>query len=122
MFNIKWIRNHPEAFDEGLTKRGLGPESSLILELDRGLRACQTTLQDAKARRNAASKGIGAAKGRGETADSLIAEVATLKSAIQDGEDGERRFAGELQDLLSGLPNLAAADVPVGPDESANVE
>ena len=122
MFDIKWIRDHPEAFDEGLTKRGLDAASVKVLDLDKRLRACQTALQEIKAQRNAASKDIGAAKGRGEDADSLIGEVATLKSAIQAGEDDERRLAGELDDLLAQFPNLADKDVPVGPDESANVE
>ena len=122
MFDIKWIRDHPEAFDEGLAKRGLDPASSLVLDLDKRLRTCQTDLQEIKAQRNAASKDIGAAKGRGEDADSLIGEVAVLKSAIQAGEDDERRLAGELDDLLAQFPNLADKDVPVGPDESASVE
>ncbi len=122
MFDIKWIRDHPEAFDEGLAKRGLDPASSLVLDLDKRLRDCQTTLQRAKADRNAANTEIGAIKSRGENADSEIAEVATLKSAIQDGEDDVRQLAGELADLLAQFPNLADKDVPVGPDERSNVE
>ena len=120
MFDIKWIRDHPEAFDEGLAKRGLDPASSLVLDLDKRLRGCQTALQRAKADRNTANTEIGAIKSRGENAVSEIAQVATLKSAIQDGEDDERRLAGELDDLLAQFPNLPDEDVPVGPDESAN--
>ena len=122
MFDIKWIRDHPEAFDEGLAKRGLDPATSLVLDLDKRLRDCQTTLQRAKADRNAANTEIGAIKTRGENADSEIAEVATLKSAIQVGEDDVRQLAGELADLLAQFPNLADKDVPVGPDERSNVE
>ena len=95
-----------------------------ILELDRRLRAAQTSGQEALAKRNAASKAIGAAMGRKDQAeaDRLKAEVETLKGEIAAFEAEEASVGRELKDLLAGLKNLAATDVPDGEDESGNVE
>jgi seryl-tRNA synthetase len=81
-------------------------------------------LQEQQARRNAASKEIGKAKQAKDEAEAkrLMDEVAGLKATIQDGEDKEREQDKALHDLLAGIPNMPADDVPVGPDESANVE
>ena len=61
MFDLKWIREAPEAFDEGLKRRGLEPLSARVLELDSEHRAALTSLQEMQARRNEASKAIGEA-------------------------------------------------------------
>ncbi|MEE9590195.1 MAG: serine--tRNA ligase, partial [Hyphomicrobiaceae bacterium] len=123
MFDIKWIRENPEAFDGGLAMRGLGARASAILEIDEARRSRVTALQDAQARRNAASKEIGKAKASGDekAATSLIAEVGELKSLIQAGEEDERRLTAQLNEELSSLPNLPLDDVPVGEDESDNL-
>jgi seryl-tRNA synthetase len=95
--DLKWIRDNPDAFDEGLTKRGLEPQAQEILTLDEARRLAVTQLQDLQARRNAASKEIGKAKGKGgdpAKAEQLMAEVAKIKELIQSGEDGERQRDG----------------------------
>ncbi|HYK80758.1 MAG TPA: serine--tRNA ligase, partial [Micropepsaceae bacterium] len=124
MHDIKSIRDDPQAFDEGLKRRGLAPMSADILKADGELRAVLTRLQQAQARRNEASKLIGHAKAKKDEAQvsALMAEVAGLKDEIQKGEEGERRLKEQLDKKLAEIPNLPAADVPVGPDESANVE
>ncbi len=122
MLDVKTVRDHPEAFDAGLAKRGLEPYAAAILDIDTRLRACQTELQDMQARRNQASKDIGAAKSRGADTGPAVADVAELKGRIQEGEERARTLSAELDTLLSGLPNLPADDVPVGADESANEE
>ena len=124
MFDLRWIRDNPDAFDRGLARRGAASASVRILELDAQGRAVQTELQALQSRRNAASKDIGKAMtdGRADEAAALKAEVAAIKSAAQDLEPRERALAGELDALLSGLPNILADDVPDGPDESTNVE
>lgn len=123
MFDIKLIRDNPDLFDAGLARRGLGAQSGAILELDAKRREIVAATQEAQSRRNAASKQIGAAKGKGdnETADALMAEVAELKTKIQEGEEEERRLDKELLDMLAVIPNLPLADVPDGADEDANV-
>ncbi len=124
MFDIKWIRDNPAAFDAGLKKRGLAPLSAELIALDEERRAHVTKLQEAQARRNAASKEIGAAKAAKDEAkaNALMAEVATLKDVLAKGEEVERELDGKLRDALSVIPNLPLDDVPVGKDEKDNVE
>ncbi len=124
MFDIKWIRDNPEAFDAGLRRRGLAPQAAALIALDDKRRATLTTLQEAQSRRNAASKEIGKAKGAKDeaTASRLMAEVAELKETIAKGEDDERKLDAEMKAALEVIPNLPLADVPDGGDETGNVE
>lgn len=122
MHDIRWIREHPQDFDAGLKARGLTPESETVLALDKALRAAQTNFQTAQARRNEVSKQIGQLKRQGQDASGLMAEVETLKATIAGAEDAEKARAAELEQILAGLPNVPAADVPAGADESANQE
>ena len=124
MFDIKWIRDNPEAFDTGLRRRGLAPQAAALIALDDKRRATLTTLQEAQSRRNAASKEIGKAKGAKDeaTASRLMAEVAELKETIAKGEDDERKLDAEIKAALEVIPNLPLADIPDGKDESGNVE
>ncbi|PPR20338.1 MAG: Serine--tRNA ligase [Alphaproteobacteria bacterium MarineAlpha10_Bin2] len=122
MFDIKWIRDNPEAFDAGLGKRGLAPLAAQMIALDSNRRAAQTTLQDLQRRRNEASKAIGAAKSRGEDAAAEMAEVQGLKEAFQKLEAEEREHAQALNTALAAYPNTPNEDVPEGADEAANVE
>lgn len=124
MHDIRLIRENPAEFDAGLARRGLPPSAERILAADAARRDLLTRMQDAQARRNEASKAIGAAMGRKDlaTAEALKAEVAALKDSLPAQEEDERRLTAELNALLSGLPNLPAADVPEGEDEVGNVE
>jgi seryl-tRNA synthetase len=121
MFDLKWIRECPDDFDAALARRGMEPQSGIVLDLDRRRREAQSGLQDMQTRRNEASKAIGEAKRRGEDAAELMAEMTALKDRASEAEAAERALGAELDNLLSGLPNTPAADVPDGPDESANV-
>ena len=124
MHDIRLIRDNPQAFDAGLARRGLEPLSAEILAMDASLRALQTDMQGALARRNEASKLIGQAMAQGDKdrAEALKAEVADLKIALPAQETAEREQLAALQDRLAALPNLPAADVPEGEDEDGNVE
>jgi seryl-tRNA synthetase len=122
MHDIRWIRDNADAFDAGLARRGLDPVSATVLDVDVRHRAAQTKVQEAKNRRNQASKEIGAAKGRGEDAEALVAEVGELKTVIRNGEEEERGLGAEIEELLSALSNLPGRDVPDGLGESDNVE
>ncbi|MDP6786750.1 MAG: serine--tRNA ligase [Rhodospirillales bacterium] len=122
MFDIKWIRENPDAFDDGLGRRSLEPAAAELMALDGTRREAQTAAQEIQAGRNALSKEIGAAKAKGEDAAALIAEVSHSKKEQGEAEERARAAAEDLDRVLSGLPNLPADDVPVGPDEAANVE
>lgn len=124
MLDIKWIRENPEALDAALAKRGAEAHSAQLIELDEARRSHVGQLQALQERRNAASKEIGKAMAAKDqaTADSLKAEVATIKDELQAGEAKERELDEALKHALSVLPNIPLDDVPVGADESENVE
>ncbi|HWA88655.1 MAG TPA: serine--tRNA ligase [Rhizomicrobium sp.] len=127
MHDIRAIRDDREAFVAGLKKRNLADAETVatdILDRDHGLRALQTRLQQAQARRNEASKLIGQAKAKKDEAQAqaLMAEVAGLKDEVQKGEEEERKLKAELDSLVATLPNIPAPDVPEGVDEHGNVE
>ena len=125
MFDIRTIRDDPQAFDAAMARRGVGPAVAAgLLALDRARREAVGAAQAARTERNARSRRIGAAKAAGEeaAAAALIAEVAALKARLQEGEEAVRRLDAELDEALRGLPNAPAAEVPDGADETANVE
>lgn len=124
MHDIKWIRDNPESFDRALERRGLPPQAQWLLALDERRRAAILKLEQAQARRNAASKEIGEAKRRKDEAAAakLMAEVAELKNAIPALEAEEKAAVAELERALAEIPNLPAPDVPDGKDSSGNVE
>ena len=122
MHDIRWIREHPEAFDVSMVRRGLAPQSAYLLDLDEQRRRLQTDLQDLQSRRNDASREIGKAKRDGTDASALIEEVARLKDRIALLEDEARSVGKALTDRLAELPNRPANSAPDGADESENVE
>src|SRR5580704_9931014 len=124
MHDIKWIRENPAAFDRALARRGLSPEAARLVEIDERRRAAIGKAEAAQARRNAASKEIGAAKksNEEEAAQKLLAEVAALKALIPDLEEEERKLTKALEEALAQIPNLPLDEVPDGKDASQNVE
>lgn len=124
MHDLRLIRQNPAAFDAGLARRNLEPQSAALLALDERVRALTTELQIGQARRNEASKAIGAAMAKGDAAitNALKAEVAVLKTRLPELEEQERAGADELRGALAAIPNLPADDVPIGTDEAGNVE
>jgi seryl-tRNA synthetase len=124
MHDIKWIRENPEAFDAGLKRRGLSAESAKLIALDEKRRAAITKAEAAQARRNAASKDIGAAKKNKDeaAAQALMAEVAALKDTMPALEAEEKKYSAELNTALATIPNLPSDEAPTGKDETENIE
>lgn len=124
MHDIRLIRENAEAFDAALARRGVGPVAQSILSLDSRRREIATRMQEVQARRNEASKAIGAAMGKGDkdTAEALKAEVAALKVELPALEEEERQLTAQQNAALAAYPNTPAADVPEGADEADNVE
>ena len=122
MFDIKWIRDHPDAFDEGLSRRRLEPKAARLIELDKKRRQALMRAQEIQSNRNKLAKEIGAAKGKGEDGAELIAQVSRSKAEQATAEEEAKAAAAELDAALAVIPNLPADDVPIGPDEAANVE
>ena len=124
MHDIKWIREHPDDFDGALARRGLAGEAKRLITVDERRRAVITKLEQAQARRNAASKEVGDAKKQKDEAKAqvLMTEVADLKAAIPALEAEEKAASRELDEALAQIPNLPLAEVPDGEDADGNVE
>ncbi|MBE7218035.1 MAG: serine--tRNA ligase [Caulobacteraceae bacterium] len=130
MHDIRAIREAPERYVDGWSRRGVADAGAVvdeILELDRADRAAKTRFEGAQAERNAKSKLIGAAKAAKEEARAaaLMAEVEALKATLAEAEAAQKAADAALNGrdgVLARLPNLAAEGVPHGEDEAGNVE
>ena len=124
MHDIRLIRDDPAAFDAAMARRGVPPVAADILALDAERRDVATRMQEAQARRNEASKLIGAAMGKGDkdAAEALKGEVTALKSELPALEERERALTAKLADALAAHPNRPLDEVPEGEDEAGNVE
>ncbi|MBK8909555.1 MAG: serine--tRNA ligase [Rhodospirillales bacterium] len=122
MFDIRWIRDNPEAFDRALARRGLPARAAELAALDAARRETLAEAQSIQTERNSLSKDIGARKGRDEDVSALLAEVGASKDRQAEAEDKARAEGAALDEALAAIPNLPADDVPDGFDEAANVE
>ena len=126
MFDIRAIRDNPDAFRAAWNRRkpGLGDIVDQIHAHDGALRKAVTDKQDAEKVRNENSKLIGRAKAEKneEEAARLMALVAEAKQTIEAAGEQEAAAKGLLDDILMGLPNLPLAEVPEGQDEEGNVQ
>src|ERR1700761_9394544 len=126
MHDIRALRENPEPYVKGWDAKGLSGSELVgqITALDAKLRAAQTAWQTAQAERNDASKKIGQAKAAKDEAQAqaLMAQVEGLKATLEAAQADEREASQALNDLLAGLPNIPAPDVPAGADEHDNVE
>jgi seryl-tRNA synthetase len=124
MHDIKWIRDHPAAFDAALKRRALEPMAESLLAIDEKRRAAILKSEQAQARRNSASKEIGDAKKAKDDARAakLMAEVTELKTTMPELEAAVKAADEELAKELAAIPNLPLDDVPEGVDEHGNVQ
>ncbi|MBU6419468.1 MAG: serine--tRNA ligase [Proteobacteria bacterium] len=120
MHDIKMIREDAAGFDAGLARRGILPLSKEILELDEQRRAALAKQQELQAERNAVSKKIGEAKRNKQDSAALEADGTRLRGEIEALDAEGPRLDGMLRDTLSKIPNLLAASVPEGKDETEN--
>ena len=122
MLDIQLLRKDLTAVAVKLASRGVTLDTARIEQLEAERKAIQVSTQDFQARRNQLSKQIGQARGKGEDASTLLAEVASLGD---DLKAGEARLAGiqeDLSALLMTIPNLPHESVPVGRGEQDNLE
>jgi seryl-tRNA synthetase len=122
MLDINLLRSDLDAVAAGLAKRGITLDKARFLALEAERKRVQTHTQELQAKRNAASKQVGIAKGKGEDTSRLLAEVAGLGNELTRLEDGLTRVQAELRDFLLDLPNLTHASTPVGKSIDDNVE
>jgi seryl-tRNA synthetase len=125
MLDITQLRKELDTVVERLNARK-NPQPFLDVERFKAFeaerKAVQTRTEELQARRNALSKQIGMAKGKGEDASALMAEVGGIADELKAGAERLEAIQVELNDLLMGVPNLPDASVPVGVDETGNVE
>ncbi|MEE9929248.1 serine--tRNA ligase [Microvirgula aerodenitrificans] len=122
MLDIQLLRNNTDDVAARLATRGFEFDAAAFTALENERKSLQTRTQDLQARRNALSKQVGEAKRNGADASAVLAEVAGLGDELKANETALEALQGKLQTLLLGIPNLPDASVPVGRDESENVE
>ncbi len=121
MHDIRLIRENPHGFDAGLARRGVAPAAARVLRIDALRRLSIQSSEVDQARRKTLSQQFGALKAKGETPPAdLVAELESLKHNLPLGEEETAKQDAALAEELAALPNIPDADVPDGPDESAN--
>ncbi|AOV16746.1 serine--tRNA ligase [Acidihalobacter aeolianus] len=122
MLDIKRLRNDPEGIARILARRGFDFDLARFNTLESERKRLQVETQELQNLRNTRSKAIGQAKARGEDAQPLLDEVASLGGRLDAVKSAAEAVQGELDALLLTLPNLPHESVPEGADEDANVE
>ena len=127
MIDIKFLRENPDAVKENIKKKFQEHKLGLVdevIQLDDKRRATQQQADDMRSEMNKASKQIGAlmAQGKKEEAEAAKKEVAELKQKIKDLEPVEKELADKVEDIMMKIPNIIDPSVPIGPDDSCNVE
>lgn len=122
MLDMKFIRSHPDVVREAMARRGADVPLDELLSLDEKRRALLTDVEEMKARRNAVSEQIGRLKQQGQDASEIIAEMRDLSRRIKDGDEQLRHIEQKMRDILLVIPNIPHKSVPVGRDESGNIE
>ena len=132
MLDIKFVRENPDIVKENIKKKFQDQKLPLvdeILDLDVQLRAAKTEANDLRAKRNALSKQIGMLMGQAkkdpskkEEAEAVKAQVAQQAARLAELEKLEPELEKALTEKLMVIPNIIDPSVPIGPDDSCNVE
>ncbi|WP_374538464.1 serine--tRNA ligase [Chitinimonas taiwanensis] len=122
MLDIQQLRNDLDGVAARLALRGFALDTETFAALEQERKALQTRTQDLQAERNAKSKAIGQAKAKGEDVAPIMASVAHLGDELKAAEQNLAVLQDKLNDMLLRIPNLPHESVPVGRDESGNVE
>ena len=132
MLDIKFIRENPEIVKENIRKKFQDAKLPLVdqvLELDSKNRAAITEASDIRAQRNALSKQIGMLMGQAKKDPSKLEEAEAVKAQVKAQADRlaeleklEEEYAQQIRHIMLSIPNIIDPSVPIGPDDSANVE
>ncbi|MBQ9338630.1 MAG: serine--tRNA ligase [Lentisphaeria bacterium] len=127
MLDIKFIRENPELVKENIRKKFQDQKLELVdkvIAMDVRLRAIKTEVENLRAKRNSTSKQIGLLmkQGKRDEAEAIKKEVALDGDKIAQLTDEENKLGEELTQTVMVLPNIIDASVPVGKDDSENVE
>ncbi len=122
MLDIQLLRSNLPAVAERLATRGVALDTAEFEALEAERKRLQVYTQDLQAKRNTLSKQIGVLKGKGEDASAVMAEVAGLGDALKAAEADLGKHMPLFDAFLETIPNLPHESVPVGNDETGNVE
>jgi seryl-tRNA synthetase len=122
MLDIQQLRADIDAVAAALATRGVTLDTATFTAMEAERKQLQTRTQELQAQRNALSKQIGMLKSKGEDASGVMAQVGGLGDELKANEAALGELLARMDAFVSPLPNLPAEEVPVGPDESANVE
>src|SRR5271167_1967445 len=124
MLDLNFVRDNLALVEEKLRQRGMDPAAVLrdFREVDTQRRQAITQAETAKAQRNKASEEIAKLKKSGQDASAAMAQTKELREQIQALEKSAADLDARLRDILSGIPNLPHASVPVGHSAEENVE
>ena len=132
MLDIKFVRENPEAVKENIKKKFQDEKLPLVdevIELDTKLRAAITEANDLRASRNALSKQIGALMSQAkkdpsnlEEAEAVKAQVKAQADRLAELEAQESELEGKVHSIMLRIPQMIDPSVPIGPDDSHNVE
>ena len=132
MLDIKFVRDNPDAVRENIKKKFQDAKLPLVdevLELDAKNRAAITEASDLRASRNTLSKQIGMLMGQAKKDPSKLEEAEKIKAQVKANADRlaelealEEQYAARIYEIMLNIPNIIDPSVPIGPDDSCNVE
>ena len=127
MIDMKLIRTNPELVKENIRKKFQDEKLPLVdevLDLDKQFRETKMTCDDLRNQRKTISKKIGALMGQGkkDEAESVKQEVAAIGAKLDELEQKETELEAEIRKRMLVIPNIIDESVPIGKDDSENVE
>ncbi len=132
MLDIRFVRENPEAVKENIKKKFQDAKLSLVdqvIALDEENRAAMTEANELRASRNALSKQIGMLMGQAKKDPSKLQEAEAVKAQVKANADRlaeleqkETELAAQIRHIMLQIPNIIDPSVPIGPDDSCNVE
>lgn len=117
---MKFVRENPELVMDAMRKRNANVNLDEFLELEKKRRELTLQVEALKSQRNAASQEIGKMKKAGENADAQMAEVRALGDKIAEDDKELKDIEARLKEILMTIPNMPAADTPVGSSDTDN--
>lgn len=122
MLDIQLLRSNLDLVQHALSKRGKAIDFTSFITWEAERKTLQTRTQELQSQRNTLSKQIGILKGQGKDAAEVMQQVALLADELKSSELRLAELLDQCHQFLLTLPNIPDESVPVGPDESANVE
>ncbi|SOZ48142.1 serine tRNA synthetase; also charges selenocystein tRNA with serine [Cupriavidus taiwanensis] len=122
MLDIQLFRKDIDAVAQRLATRGFQLDVAAFQALEAERKQLQTQTEELQARRNSLSKQIGVLKGKGEDASAVMAEVGGIGDTLKASAARLDEIQAHLGELMLSIPNLPHESVPVGNDETQNVE